>query len=270
MQRLGRGVLVDQTAVSRYVVTEVRTSVERAGLGAVPAADVWSTAGLQLVDMETGKGRFTARALLIQYLNAPQCYEFRARADPSSFTARHVPRQQCDSPQHSDPGMLISAARNAAREASAGKIEQRIRHAVADGRLTDAELAQALALPRTDGRGRPVPREPIGVLLEERRSATEAVVAANIEDWHHYHHPQVATSSEQTSHDGPSPACGQGMTASASPPHEPTVLDRKPSINSSHRESHLRQSRPAGSAVRHQIARPGRLGAPPRQASGGQ
>jgi hypothetical protein len=172
--------------VARDVVTEVRTSVERAGLGAVPAADVWSTPGLRLVDMETGKGRFTARTLLLQYLSAPQCYEFRARADPSSVTARHVPRQQCDSPQHSDPGMLISAARNAELEASAGKIQQRIRHGVADGRLTDAELTQAFALPRTDGRGRPVPREPIGVLLEKRRSATEAVVAAKIEDWQQY------------------------------------------------------------------------------------
>ncbi|MEU1268461.1 hypothetical protein [Streptomyces sp. NPDC005799] len=169
--------------VARDVVTEVRTSVARGGLRAVPAADVWSTPGLQLVAMETGKGRFAAYTDLLQFLDAPQCYEFRARGGASTVTARHVPQQQCDSREHSDPWTIISAARRSELEASAGRIEQRIRHDVADGRLTEAELTQALALPRTDGRGRPVPREPVGVLLKKRRSATEAVVTVRIEDW---------------------------------------------------------------------------------------
>jgi hypothetical protein len=173
-------------AVARDVVTEVRTSIERAGLRAVPAADVWSTPGLQLLDMETGKGRFVAYAYLLQSLDAPQCYEFRAHAAPSSVTALRVPPQQCDSRQYADPGTIISAARRTELEASAGRIEQRIRHAVADGRLTDAELTQALALPRTDGRGRPVLREPVGELLTKRRSATEAVVTARIQDWQQF------------------------------------------------------------------------------------
>jgi hypothetical protein len=172
--------------VARDVVTEVRTSVERAGLGAVPAGDVWSTPGIQLVAMEAGKGRLTVRARLLQDLDAAECYEFRAGAAPSSVTSRRIAPEQCDSPQRSDPGTLIAAARRTELEASAAKIEQRIRRAVADGRLTDAELRRALALPRTDARGRPVLREPVGVLQHKRRSGTEAVVAARIEDWQQY------------------------------------------------------------------------------------
>ncbi|MFR0359352.1 hypothetical protein [Streptomyces sediminimaris] len=173
-------------AVARDVVTEMRTSVERAGLGAVPAADVWHSPGLDLVHMEAGKGRFAARALLLRDLDAPQCYEFRARAEPSSVTGRRIARQQCASRQQNDWATLSAAAGNAELEASAGKIEQRIRRAVADGRLTDAELERALALPRTDGRGRPVMREPVGVLLARRQSATEVVLTAKIENWQQY------------------------------------------------------------------------------------
>jgi len=172
--------------VPRDVVTEVRTSVERAGLGAVPAADVWSTPGIQLVAMEAGKGRLAVRALLLQDFDAAECYEFRAGTAPSSVTSRRIAPERCDSPQRSDPATLIGAARRTELEASAAKIEQRIRRAVADGRLTDAELRQALALPRTDARGRPVPREPVGVLRHRRRSGTEAVIAARIEDWQQY------------------------------------------------------------------------------------
>jgi hypothetical protein len=166
-------------AVAHDVVAELRAALADGGLDAVRAALVWRTHGIGIQDQETVRGQLTALVWLSRDAGNKDCYEFRVRAKPASVTDRKLTDQGCYRIDREQLAREEAAAR-ARLDAAARRIAQRLHRTVADGRATDAELRDALALPKTDPMGQPAVHDPVAVPLGIDRSATEVILEARV------------------------------------------------------------------------------------------
>jgi hypothetical protein len=171
----------DPAAVAADVVAELRAAVARGGLTAVEHAPVWQTYGIARTGQETKDGRLTTLVLLSKGLGSQNrdCYEFRAGRKPVTVTSRKLEPDGCFRIER-EREARAEAARRAELEASAERIERRLDRAVTDGRLTNAELARALALPRTDSLGLPAVDDPVAVPVGTERPSAEVIVVAKV------------------------------------------------------------------------------------------
>ncbi|WP_369231713.1 hypothetical protein AB5J56_08780 [Streptomyces sp. R21] len=167
--------------VAQDVVAELRAALSRDGLTGVQDAEVWQTYGIDIQDRETKSGQLVTLAWLLKgpSLRGRVCYEFRVQDKPRTVTAKKLTQDGCYRIRRAEEARQ-KAAQRAELDESAGKIEHRIDHALADGRLTDGELADALALPRTDSMGGPAHDDPVAVPVGVRRPSSEVVVLAKV------------------------------------------------------------------------------------------
>ncbi|MFD3929146.1 hypothetical protein [Streptomyces sp. NPDC058614] len=166
--------------VAADVVVELRSALAQGGLTAVQGAEVWGTGGVEVEDQETEGGRLTALVWLSEEDGGDEvCYEFRAQEKPRTVTSKKLQPEGCYRIQR-EQDARAEAARAAELDASAKAIERRLERSVTDGTLTDAELKQALALPRTDSMGQPDADDPVALLVGTERSRTEVTVVAEV------------------------------------------------------------------------------------------
>lgn len=166
--------------VARDVVTELRAALAKGGLPAVEGAAAWGTPGIRVQDRETTQDRSTALVWVTGTGVTSDCFEFTARTHPATVTAKKQPHEGCYRIER-ERQARDEAARKAELDTAARRIQHRIDRALTDGRLTDTELADALALPRTDTLGEPAPRDPVAVAVRTHRSATEVTVEAKVD-----------------------------------------------------------------------------------------
>ncbi|MGW0823243.1 hypothetical protein [Streptomyces sp. NPDC002845] len=170
----------DPADVVEDITVELRAAVAGGGTEAAAGAPVWGTWGVGIQATDTEGGRFTALAWLSGG-TGPQgkdCYEFRVRA-PRAVTAEKLEPDGCyridrerDARQEADKRDRL--------DASARRIEQRLEQALTDGTLTDTELRQAFALPRTDAMGQPAVDDPVAEPVRTERSSAEVIVVARV------------------------------------------------------------------------------------------
>ncbi|MEU9959530.1 hypothetical protein [Streptomyces sp. NPDC050982] len=170
----------EPVAVAEDITIELRTAVSDGGPEGARSAEVWKTSGIELADSEIKDGQLVALVRLSGG-TGPQgedCYEFRAAK--SSVTAKKLKPDGCYRFQR-ERDAQAERIRRAELEAGARTIERRMEDAMADGRLTDAEMQLALALPRSDGMGGEAVGEPVDRLEHVERSSTEVVAVARVE-----------------------------------------------------------------------------------------
>ncbi|MDN0198519.1 hypothetical protein [Streptomyces sp. S.PNR 29] len=165
--------------VARDITAELRAALTDGGLDAVRAAPVWRTRGVGIQNQETDRGHLTALVWLSRNAGDKDCYEFRVRVRPASVTDRKLTDQGCYRMDREQLAREEAAAR-ARLDAAARKIAQRLHRAVADGGATDAELRDALALPKTGPMGQPAVHDPVAVPLGIDRSATAVILDARV------------------------------------------------------------------------------------------
>lgn len=173
----------DPAAVAEDVTAELRTAVREGGAEGARTADVWRTSVVRVEGSEVEGDRLVALVWLSggDEPETRDCYEFRARSEPGTVTARKLEPDGCYGidRKRSAEG---EAERKARVDAAARTIEQRMEEAVGDGTLTESELSRVLRLPRIDLGGRPVTGEGVAVPVGmDRRSPGEVIVKAEIE-----------------------------------------------------------------------------------------
>ncbi|MGX1916101.1 hypothetical protein ACWIID_46110 [Streptomyces phaeochromogenes] len=172
----------EPAAVADDIVIELRTALAEGGVESARTADVWKTMGVKVQETEFRGGQLVAHVWLSGG-TGPQgedCYEFRAKAKPGAVSAKKLKPDGCYRFQR-ERDAQAERIRRAELETGARTIERRMEAATADGRLTDAEMQLALALPRTDGTGGEAIGEPVDRLEHVERSPTEVVAVARVE-----------------------------------------------------------------------------------------
>ncbi|TLS44633.1 hypothetical protein FE633_18855 [Streptomyces montanus] len=168
------------TEVADDVIVELRAAVARGGVEGAGTAQVWKTSGIRIQDTETASGRLTTLAWLDGGTGpgGKDCYEFRVTT--FSVTAKQLKPDGCYRFQR-ERDAQAGNARRAELEAGAEKIERQMEDAMADGRLTDAEMQLALALPKPDGMGGETIDASVDRLESVERSPTEVTAVARVE-----------------------------------------------------------------------------------------
>lgn len=172
----------EPAAVAEDISAELRTAVAEGGPEGARSAEVWKTQGIEVEDTEIRDGQLVALVRLSGG-TGPQgedCYEFRAKAKPGAVDAKKLKPDGCYRLQR-ERDAQAERIRRAELETGARTIERRMEDAMADGRLTDAEMQLALALPRSDGTGGEAVGEPVDRLEHVERSSTEVVAVARVE-----------------------------------------------------------------------------------------
>ncbi|NGO06359.1 hypothetical protein G5C60_01340 [Streptomyces sp. HC44] len=166
--------------VADDVVVELRAAVARDGVEGAGTAHVWQTSGIRIEDRETVSGQLTTLAWLHggTGFGSKVCYEFRVTQ--SSVTAELLKPDGCYRIER-ERYAQAEKARRAELEAGAENVERRMEDALDDGRLTDAEMQVALALPTPDGMGGETTGAPVDRLESVERSPTEVTVVARVQ-----------------------------------------------------------------------------------------
>ncbi|MER6069995.1 hypothetical protein ABT187_14345 [Streptomyces sp. NPDC001817] len=83
--------------VADDVVAEVRVALGKGGLDAVRTAEVWRTPGIDVVRMESPKGRLTVTVRLLTGVGPSKapCYAFRVQQDPPSVAPQKLAPGRC-------------------------------------------------------------------------------------------------------------------------------------------------------------------------------
>ncbi|MEU1195324.1 hypothetical protein ABZ446_03770 [Streptomyces sp. NPDC005813] len=166
-------------AVAADVVVELRAALARGGFMAVQTAEVWQTYGVHLVDQKVADGQLSDLVLLSAGANEQVCYEFRARRETDTVTSEQSTMDDCRRFEREREKQAEKEER-ALLDASSAAIAGRLDHAVADGRLPDAELRRAFAMQQTDEGKELWHDSPVAVPVSVERSPAEVIVYASV------------------------------------------------------------------------------------------